>query len=99
MTSKLLGLAVTLGLPTMLAAQTPQIPNEHASDRGKAMGALHSQRAANRATHRRGDVVAVAHPRDPNAATAAVRATPPRSRPAVLPNDPPNGATPAAPPH
>ena len=28
MTSKLLGLAVTLGLPTMLAAQTPQIPNE-----------------------------------------------------------------------
>ena len=37
MTSKLLGLAVTLGLPTMLAAQTPQIPNEHASDRGKAM--------------------------------------------------------------
>src|SRR5438046_8720962 len=76
MTSKLLGLAVTLGLPTMLAAQTPQIPNEHASDRGKAMVALHSQGAAHRATHRRGDVVAVPHTRNPNAATPAVRATP-----------------------
>src|SRR5437660_9929853 len=31
MTSKLLGLAVTLGLPTMLAAQTPQTPNDQAS--------------------------------------------------------------------
>jgi len=31
MTNKLLGLAITLALPTMVAAQTPQIPNEHAS--------------------------------------------------------------------
>src|SRR5207302_1719052 len=61
-------------LPTLLAAQTPQIPNEHASDQGKAMVALHSQGAAHRATHRRGDVVDV--PRNPNAATPATRATP-----------------------
>ena len=33
MTSKLLGLAVTLALPTMLAAQTPQIPNERSEER------------------------------------------------------------------
>src|SRR2546428_12107666 len=76
MTSKLLGLAVTLGLPTMLAAQTPQIPNEHASDRGKAMGAVHSQGAAHRATHRRGDVGAGPHTRDPHAAATAVRGPP-----------------------
>ncbi len=66
MTNKLLGLAVAVALPTMVAAQTPQIPNEHG----------HSQAAAHRAKHRRGDVVTVAHTRNPNAATPAVRATP-----------------------
>jgi len=40
MINKLLGLAVTLALPTLVAAQTPLIPSEHASDRGKAMVAL-----------------------------------------------------------
>jgi len=48
-------------LPNLLAAQTATIPNDHASDRGKAMVALHSQGAQHRATHRRGDVV---HPED-----------------------------------
>src|SRR5436853_1993405 len=97
MTSKLLGLAVTLGLPTILAAQTPQIPNEHASDRGKAMVALHSQGAAHRATHRRGDVVDV--PRNPNAATPATRATPAVHGHGDVPTVPAHPATPATPAH
>src|SRR5216110_1660028 len=97
MTSKLLGLAVTLGLPTMLAAQTPQIPNVHASDRGKAMVALHSQGAAHRATHRRGDVVDV--PRNPNAATPATRAKPAVPGHGDVPTVPAHRATPATPAH
>src|SRR2546430_17007984 len=99
MTSKLLGLAVTLGLPTMLAAQTPQIPNEHASDRGKAMVALHSQGAAHRATHRRGDVVPVEVTRNPNAATPATRATPAVPGQGAAPTMPAHRATPATPAH
>src|SRR5437879_3380960 len=88
MTSKLLGLAVTLALPTMLAAQTP---TEHA--------ALHSQGAAPRATHRRGDVVAVPHTRNPNAATPAIRATPAVPGHGVVPTVPAKRATPAVPAH
>jgi len=57
MIRKLLGLAAAVVLPSLLAAQTATIPNDHASDRGKAMVALHSQGAQHRATHRRGDVV------------------------------------------
>src|SRR6266704_473499 len=99
MTSKLLGLAVTLGLPTMLAAQTPQIPNEHAADRGKAMVALHSQGAAHRATHRRGDVVAVDVTRNPDAATPATRATRAVPGHGDVPTLPAHRATPATPAH
>jgi hypothetical protein len=98
MMNKLLGLAVLLALPTMLAAQTPQIPNEHASDRGKAMVALHSQGAAHRATHRRGEVV-VPHPRNLNAATIAVRATPAVPGHGVIPTVRAKRATPAVPAH
>jgi len=98
MINKLLGLTVTLALPTLLAAQTPQIPNEHASDRGKAMVALHSQGAAHRATHRRGEVV-VPHTRNPNAATPAVRATPAVPGHGVVPTIPAKRATPAVPAH
>jgi hypothetical protein len=77
MISRVLGLALTLALPTMVAAQTPQIPNEHASEQAKAMVALYSQGAAHRSTHRRGEVVPVAPTaRNPNAATRATRATP-----------------------
>ena len=76
MSSKLLGLAVALALPTMAAAQTPQIPDGRASDQANAMVSLHSQGAAHRATHRRGDVVRIAPTRSPNAATRAIRATP-----------------------
>jgi len=72
----LLGLAVALALPTMAAAQTPQIPDGRASDQANTMVTLHSQGAAHRATHRRGDVVRIAPTRGPNAATRAIRATP-----------------------
>ncbi len=99
MINKLLGVAVTLALPTVLAAQTPQIPNDNASDQGKAMVALHSQGAAHRATHRRGDVVAVTHTRNPNAATPAVRATPAIPGHGVVPTVPAQRATPAVPAH
>src|SRR2546428_14017953 len=97
MINKLRGLAVALALPTIAAAQTPQIPNAQASDRGKAMVALHSQGAAHRATHRRGDVVAVPHTRNPNAATPAVRATPAVPGHGVVPTVPAKRATPAVP--
>ncbi len=98
MISKLLGLAAALTLPTIAAAQTPQIPNEHASDRAKAMVALHSQGAAHRATHRRGEVVLVAPTaRNPNAATPAIRATPAVPGHGVVPTIPATRATPAVP--
>src|SRR6266496_801647 len=94
-----IGLVAALALPTLVAAQAPQIPNEHASDRGKAMVALHSQGAAHRATHRRGDVVAFTHTRNPNAATPAVRATPAIPGHGVVPTVPAQRATPAVPAH
>src|SRR5437764_14441933 len=72
----LLGLAVALALPTIAAAQTPQLPDGRASDQANAMVTLHSQGAAHRATHRRGDVVRIAPTRSPNAATRAIRAPP-----------------------
>src|ERR1051325_1492111 len=86
MIRRLFGLASVCAVPTLLAAQAPQIPNEHASDRGKAMVALHSQGAAHRATHRRGTALQppVDVTRNPKAATPATRATPaPRATPAV----------------
>ena len=100
MMSKLLGLAAAIALPAMLAAQEPQIPNEHASDQGKAMVALHSQGAAHRATHRRGEVVPIAPTtRNPNAAPPAVRATPAVPGHGVVPTIPAKPATPAVPAH
>ena len=97
MIRKLFGLAAVYAVPTLLAAQTPQVPNHHASDRGKAMVALHSQGAAHRATHRRGDVVDV--PRNPKAATPATRATPAVPRHGDVPTVPAQRATPATPAH
>jgi len=99
MIRKLLGFAATCAVPTLLAAQTPQIPNAHASDQGKAMVALHSQGAAHRATHRRGDVVAVDAPRNPNAATPATHATPAMPGHGDVPTIPAHRATPATPAH
>ena len=96
-----LGLVAALALPIMLAAQTPQIPNEHASDQGKAMVALHSQGAKHRSTHRRGEVVPapLAGTRNPNAATPAVRATPAVPGHGAGPTIPAKPATPAVPAH
>ena len=100
MMSRLLGLAAVMALPAMLVAQEPQIPNEHASDQGKAMVALHSQGAAHRATHRRGEVVPVAPTtRNPKAATPAIRATPAVPGHGVTPTVPATRATPAVPAH
>jgi len=96
-----LGLMTALALASILAAQTPQIPNDHASDQGKAMVALHSRGAAHRATHRRGDVVTPPAPgvRNPNAATPAVPATPAAPGHGASPNIPAKPATPATPAH
>lgn len=99
MISKLLGLAMTVALPTLVVAQTPDIPNQHASERGKAMVALHSQGAQHRATHRRGEVVPVEHTRNPNAAKPAVPATPAMPGHGDLPNVPAKRAQPAVPAH
>ena len=97
-----LGVVVALALPSVMAAQTPQIPNDHASDRAKAMVALHSQGAVHRATHRRGDVVtppAAPGTRNPNAATPAVPATPAAPGHGAGPTIPAQPATPAVPAH
>ena len=99
MIRELLGFAAVCAVPTLLAAQTPQIPNEHASPQGKAMVALHSQGAAHRATHRRGDVVPVEVTRNPNAATPATRATPAVPGQGAAPTMPAHRATPATPAH
>jgi len=99
MISKLLGLTPTFALPVLLVAQTPEIPKKHASDRGKAMVALHSQGAQHRATHRRGEVVPVNPTRNPNAATLAIRATPAHPGHGVVPTIPAAPATPAVPAH
>ena len=100
----LFGFAAVCALPALLAAQAPQIPNEHASDQGKAMVALHSQGAVHRAKHRRGDVIAPVPDvtRNPNAATPATSATP--ATPAIpghgdVPTVPAHPATPATPGH
>jgi len=92
MINKLLGLAVALALPMMVAAQTPQIPDEHASERGQAMVALHSHGAAHRTRHRRGEVVTVPQ-------TGAIRVTPAAPGHGDLTNVPAKRATPAVPAH
>ena len=99
MIGKLLGLTATFALPVLLVAQTPEIPNQHASDRGKAMVAQHSQGAQHRATHRRGEVVPVNPTLNPNAATPATRAMPAQPGHGDAPTIPATPATPATPAH
>ena len=60
---------------------------------------LHSQGAAHRATHRRGDVIAVDVTRNPNAATQATRATRAVPGHGDVPTLPAQRATPATPAH
>jgi hypothetical protein len=99
MIRRILGLAATLAVPSILAAQAPQIPNEHASATGKAMVAQHSQGAKHRATRHRGDVEADETARNPNAATPAVRATPAVPGQGTGETVPAKPATPAVPAH
>jgi hypothetical protein len=96
MIRKLLGVAAAVALPAVLAAQTPTIPNEHASDKGQAMVAEHSQGAAHRATSRRGEVAGGLAHRPGWIAIPPVGPVGPGARPTL----PPTGkATPAQPPH
>jgi len=89
---KLLGLVAALALPTLLAAQTPQIPNDAASQTAKDKVAEH------RATQRRGEVVGLDHRPTWIAKPPAQRAQPGVS-PAMPPTArPPQPAMPAQPP-
>ena len=98
MIRKLLVFAGALALPALLAAQTPEIPNDHASPTGKAMVLQHSQGLQHRATHRRGEPVGLDHRPTWIAQPPAQRAQPGVS-PAVPPTaHPPQPATPAQPP-
>lgn len=104
MIRKLLGLAAAMALPAVLAAQTPTIPNEHASDQGRAMVDAHSQGAAHRATGRRGEVASgLVHRPGWVAIPPVGRVTPQpggTSRPVAPPTGtPPFRATPAQPPN
>ncbi len=87
MLRKLIPLAAILVFPAVLAAQTPQVPNDHASDPAKAMVAQH------RVTPVRGEPVGLDH-RPVTPATPAIRAT--RATPAV-PSSGGGPATPAVP--
>jgi len=102
MIRKLIRVAATLALPTLLAAQSPQIPNQNASDTAQVKVARHRQNpqvpavessdiakqmvAAHRATHRRGEVVGGGLDHRPTWI-----ATPPaqRAQPGVSPAVPP----------
>src|SRR5881397_34538 len=91
MIRKLIGPATALALPSLLAAQTPTIPNGHASPKGQTMAGAHSQSAQHRATQRRGEVAGGLANRPGWIATPAVgRAVPGVSTPAA----PPTGSTP-----
>lgn len=82
MMKRILGIAVVLAVPTLLAAQTPIPANEHASETAKAklIPSEHASETAKlrvaaamarRATRVRGEAVTAATP-----ATRATRATP-----------------------
>jgi len=91
-----IGSAALFALAGVLSAQTPQVPNAHASDTAKVKVAEHRHHPA--AKHHRGSV-----DRNPNAATPAVHAT--RATPATpahgegpaTPATPAKPATPAVP--
>jgi hypothetical protein len=94
MIRKLVAFAAALALPAIVAAQTPQIPNEHASDTAKAKVALHT------ATHFRGAVVTPSAGEPSWSATPAKPsqgATPATTEPGVGVVTPAVPASPAAP--
>ena len=98
MLRKLIPLAAILVFPAVAAAQTPQIPNAHASDTAKAKVAEH------RATQVRGEPVGLDHrPVTPATravpATRATPATPASGGGAAIPATPATPAVPASPSH
>src|SRR2546426_7338396 len=102
MISKLIGLAAALALPSVLAAQTPTIPNDHASPQGQAMVTAHSKGAQHRATQRRGEVAGGLSHRPGWIATPPVGRAVPEAGGVSPPPAPPTGSPPhiavAAPP-
>jgi hypothetical protein len=113
MMKRILGIAVALAVPTLLAAQTPIPANEHASEtaRSKTIPAAQAsdtakskvaQAMARRATHVRGEAVGLDN-RPVTPATPATRAT--RAQPGAgvggraIPATPATPATPASPSH
>jgi len=110
---RILGIAVALAVPTLLAAQTPIPANEHSSAaaRSKTIPAAQAsdtakskvaQAMARRATHVRGEAVGLDN-RPVTPATPATRAT--RAQPGAgvggraIPATPATPATPASPSH
>src|SRR3989442_11823095 len=89
MISKLIGLAAALALPSVLAAQTPTIPNDHASPQGQAMVTAHSKGAQHRATQRRGEVAGGLSHRPGWIATPPVGRAVPEAGGAATPPAPP----------
>src|SRR5438093_11281551 len=94
MIRKLIGLATALALPSLLAAQTPTIPNGHASPKGQTMAGAHSQSAQHRATQRRGEVAGGLSNRPSSIATPAVGRAVPAAGGGTLPPAPPTGTPP-----
>ena len=90
---RIIVLTAALFLPTMLAAQTPTIPNEHASEIAKTKVAA---AAARRATRVRGQAVGLDN-RPVTPATPATRATPATPAPDGGPATRATPATPATP--
>jgi len=113
MMKRILGIAVALAMPAMLAAQTPSPANGHASEtaRSKTIPAAQAsdtakskvaQAMAQRATHVRGEAVGLDN-RPVTPAAPATRATP--AQPGAgeggraIPATPATPATPASPSH
>ena len=94
MIRKLIALATALALPSLLAAQTPTIPNGHASPKGQTMAGAHSQSAQHRATQRRGEVAGGLSNRPSSIATPAVGRAVPAAGGVTLPAAPPTGSPP-----
>src|SRR5439155_682957 len=98
MIRKLIGLATALALPILLAAQTPTIPNGHASPKGQTMAGPHSQSAQHRATQRRGEVAGGLSNRPSSIATPAVGRAVPAAGGLTLAVAPPPGRPPPSAP-
>jgi hypothetical protein len=102
MNRALLLFAGAFALPALLAAQAPEIPNEHAADTAKSKVSLHSQGAQHRATQVRGELVGLEHRPTWIAVPPVGRAAPHEggaTTPAAPPTgDPPHPAVPAQPP-